>query len=112
RAEAARLGAKGNESYERAVSEGHAEQERSVSESAVARRANEEANRIIASAHTESNRLRTARDERVDSKLGECDESLTGILRTINADRAALRRGAGASGHRAARGGYSSYERE
>ncbi|MDN6130854.1 MAG: DivIVA domain-containing protein, partial [Corynebacterium casei] len=63
-------------------------------------------------AHSESNRLRNECDEFVDSKLGEFEESLTGILRTVNSDRAALRRGAGASGSRAARGGYSSYERE
>ena len=83
-----------------------------VSESEVVRRANEEANRIVDTAHAESSRLRSECDEFVDSKLGEFEESLTGILRTINSDRAALRRGAGASGNRSTRGGYSSYERD
>jgi len=96
--EADRLIADGNESYRRSVDEGMAEQERLVSESEVVRRANEEAHRIVDSAHADSNRLRSECDDFVDSKLGEFEETLTGVLRTVGRDRQALRRGAGAAG--------------
>lgn len=66
-----------------------------VSESEVVRRSNDEAHRIVETAHTESNRLRTECDEFVDSKLGEFESTLSGLLRTVNSDRQALHRGAG-----------------
>ena len=94
-AEADRLVSEGNTSYERSVNEGIAEQARLVDESEVVRRADEEAHRIVDSAHAESDRLRNEADTFVDGKLGEFEESLTGILRTVTSDRAALRRGAG-----------------
>ena len=94
-AEAVRLVSEGNASYERSVNEGVAEQARLVDESEVVRRADEEAHRIVDSAHAESDRLRNEADTFVDGKLGEFEESLTGILRTVTSDRAALRRGAG-----------------
>ena len=94
-AEADRLVSEGNASYEHSVNEGVAEQARLVDESEVVRRADEEAHRIVDSAHAESDRLRNEADTFVDGKLGEFEESLTGILRTVTSDRAALRRGAG-----------------
>lgn len=96
--EADRLVAEGNESYERSVHEGISEQERLVGESEVVRRSNEEAHRIVDAAHADSNRLRSECDEFVDGKLGEFEESLSGILRTVTRDRSALRRGAGVGG--------------
>lgn len=95
RADADRTIAQANEEYERSVAEGRQEQERLVSESEVVRRANEEANRIVETAYTESNRLRTECDDFVDSKLSEFESSLSGLLRTVNSDRSALRGGAG-----------------
>ena len=59
------------------------------------RRADDEAHRIVESAHSESNRLRTECDEFVDAKLGEFESTLSDLLRTVNNDRSALRRGAG-----------------
>lgn len=96
--EADRLIADGNESYRRSVDEGMAEQQRLVADSEVVRRANEEAHRIVDSAHADSNRLRSECDDFVDSKLGEFEETLTGVLRTVGRDRQALRRGAGVAG--------------
>lgn len=96
--EADRLNAEGKESYRRAVEDGMAEQKRLVSEAEVVRRSNEEAHRIVDAAHADSNRLRTECDEFVDSKLGEFEESLNGVLRSVTRDRQALRRGAGAAG--------------
>lgn len=97
-AEADRLVQSGNEQYQRSVDEGLAEQHRLVSEAEVVRRANEEAHRIVDAAHADSNRLRSECDQLVDKKLAEFEESLSATLRTVSRDRAALRRGAGASG--------------
>ena len=99
-AEAERLVTSGNESYQRSVDEGIAEQQRLVSDSEVVRSAEAEAKRIIESAHADSDRLRTECDRYVDSTLAEFENSLTDTLRTVNRDRAALRKGAGASGYR------------
>lgn len=98
RDESDRTIALGNETYERAVAEGQAEQARLVSEAEVVSRANEEAHRIVDAANSESTRLRQECDDFVDSKLAQFEESLGGILRTVSADRTALRRGAGAVG--------------
>ncbi|QGU02320.1 V-type ATP synthase subunit E [Corynebacterium kalinowskii] len=99
-AESERLEKQARDSYDRAVQEGLAEQQRLVSESEVVRRANEEAHRVVDAAHTDSNRLRMECDTYVDGKLAEFEESLSATLRTISRDRAAIRRGAGASGAR------------
>lgn len=98
-AEAERLVASGNAAYDRSVQDGLAEQERLVSESTVVREANDEARRIIDAAHADSNRLRGECDVYVDDKLAEFEASLSSTLRTISRDRAALRKGAGASGY-------------
>ncbi|NLZ57931.1 MAG: DivIVA domain-containing protein [Corynebacterium sp.] len=113
-AEAERLIESGNDSYRRAVSEGQAEQDRLVSESEVVRRSNEEAHRIIDGAHADSNKLRNECDEYVDSKLAEFETSLSTTLRSVSADRTALRRGAGATGRepRDAAPAARDYERE
>ena len=95
RADAERTRSQADEEYQRTVAAGQAEQERLVSESEVVRRADEEAHRIVESAHSESNRLRTECDEFVDAKLGEFESTLSDLLRTVNNDRSALRRGAG-----------------
>lgn len=97
-AEAERLVQSGNESYRRAVEEGQTEQERLISDSEVVRRSNDEAHRIVAAAHADSNKLRGECDEYVDSKLSEFETSLSTTLRSVSADRTALRRGAGAAG--------------
>lgn len=99
-AEADRLVSAGNESYQRSVDEGMAEQQRLVSESEVVRNADAEAKRIIESAHADSDRLRTECDRYVDATLSEFENSLNETLRTVSRDRAALRKGAGASGYR------------
>lgn len=108
--EAERIVASGNEQYQRSVDEGLAEQHRLVSEAEVVRRANEEAHRVVDAAHADSNRLRQECDAFVENKLSEFEDSLSATLRTISRDRAALRRGAGASGGAttmpSARGGY------
>lgn len=113
-AEAERLIESGNDSYRRAVSEGQAEQDRLVSEAEVVRRANEEAHRIVDGAHADSNKLRNECDEYVDSKLAEFETSLSTTLRSVSADRTALRRGAGATGRepRDAAPAARDYERE
>lgn len=98
--EAERLEKQARDSYDRAVEEGLAEQQRLISESEVVRRANDEAHRVVDAAHTDSNRLRQECDMYVDGKLAEFEESLSATLRAISRDRAAIRRGAGASGHR------------
>ena len=97
-AEAERLVASGNAAYDRSVQDGLAEQERLVSESTVVREANDEARRIIDAAHADSNRLRGECDVYVDDKLAEFEASLSETLRSVGRDRAALRKGAGASG--------------
>lgn len=97
--EAERLVSEGNASYQRSVDEGLAEQRRLVSESEVVRNAQAEAKRIIESAHADSDRLRTECDRYVDSTLADFEETLTTTLRTVNRDRSALRKGAGASGY-------------
>lgn len=97
-AEAERLVASGNAAYDRSVQDGLAEQERLVSESTVVREANDEARRVIDAAHADSNRLRGECDVYVDDKLAEFEAALSSTLRTIGRDRAALRKGAGASG--------------
>lgn len=102
-AEADRLVAAGNDSYQRAVDEGRAEQERLVSQSEVVRSADAEARRIVESAHADSDRLRKECDVYVDSTLAQFEDSLTATLRTVGRDRAALRKGAGASGYRPTR---------
>ncbi|BAU96414.1 hypothetical protein N24_2152 [Corynebacterium suranareeae] len=122
-AESERLVNSGNDAYRRAVAEGQAEQERLVSEAEVVRRSMEEAHRIVDAAHADSNKLRNECDEYVDSKLAEFETSLSTTLRSVTADRSALRRGAGATGREpreeqpAARGDYDrdyerSYDRE
>lgn len=98
--EAERLDKQARDSYDRAVQEGLAEQQRLISESEVVRRANEEAHRVVDAAHADSNRLRMECDTYVDGKLADFEESLSATLRTISRDRAAIRRGAGASGAR------------
>ena len=98
-AEAERQVASGNAAYDRSVQDGLAEQERLVSESTVVREANDQARRIIDAAHADSNRLRGECDVYVDDKLAEFEASLSSTLRTIGRDRAALRKGAGASGY-------------
>ncbi|WP_053546181.1 DivIVA domain-containing protein [Corynebacterium deserti] len=110
-AEAERLVKSGNDSYRRAVAEGQAEQERLVSESEVVRRSTEEAHRIVDAAHADSNKLRNECDEYVDSKLAEFETSLSTTLRSVTADRSALRRGAGATG-REPRDEQRDYDRE
>ena len=95
RSDAERTRAQADEEYQRAVAAGQAEQDRLVSESEVVRRADDEAHRIVETAHSESNRLRTECDEFVDAKLGEFETTLSDLLRTVNNDRSALRRGAG-----------------
>ncbi len=110
-AEAERLVTAGNDSYERSVNEGIAEQQRLVSESEVVRVADDEARRIVESAHSDSDRLRRECDHYVDSTLAQFEESLTSTLRTVSRDRAALRKGAGASGNRHSDGGRE-YGRE
>lgn len=99
-AEADRLVQAGNESYQRSVDEGMAEQARLISESEVMRSAEEGAQRIVESAHADSDRLRTECDRYVDSTLADFEHSLHDVLRTVSRDRAALRKGAGASGAR------------
>lgn len=111
-AEAERLITSGNDSYRRAVAEGQAEQERLISESEVVRRSTEEAHRIVDSAHADSNKLRNECDEYVDSKLAEFETSLSTTLRSVSADRTALRRGAGAKGREEGAAGRGDYERE
>lgn len=118
-AEAERLINSGNDSYRRAVAEGQAEQERLVSEAEVVRRSTEEAHRIVDAAHADSNKLRNECDDYVDSKLAEFETSLSTTLRSVTADRTALRRGAGATGYEprdeqpVARGEYGGdYDRE
>ncbi|WP_018340025.1 ATP synthase F0 subunit B [Corynebacterium caspium] len=96
--EANRLVRDGNESYQRSIDEGLTEQQRLVSEAEVVLRADEEARRIVDAAHIDSTKLRTECDQYVDGKLAEFEESLSGVLRTVSRDRAALRRGAGAGG--------------
>ncbi|RNE49756.1 DivIVA domain-containing protein [Corynebacterium alimapuense] len=98
KSEADRLISDGEESYRRSVDEGMSEQQRLVSDSEVVRRSSEEARRIVETAHTDSNRLRNECDEFVDSKLGEFEETLSSVLRSVTRDRSALRRGAGAVG--------------
>lgn len=97
--EAERLIAEGNASYQRSVDDGIAEQQRLISESEVVRKAEAEAKRIIESAHADSERLRQECDSYVDSTLAQFEETLTATLRTVSRDRAALRKGAGASGY-------------
>ena len=53
---------------------------------------------MVEAAHSESRQLRQECDEFVDGKLADFEETLSGVLRTVSSDRAALRRGAGASG--------------
>lgn len=96
--EADRLVREGNDAYQRSVNEGLAEQHRLVSESEVVLRADEEARRVVDAAHADSTKLRNECDQYVDNKLSEFEESLSGVLRTVSRDRAALRRGAGAGG--------------
>ena len=104
RDEAERLVAEGNASYQRSVDEGMAEQQRLVSEAEVVRRSEEEAQRIVSTAHADSQQLRTECDDYIDARLGEFEENLNGVLRTVTRDRAALRRGAGAGGAVSANG--------
>ena len=80
------------------------DRDRLVSESEVVRRADDEAHRIVESAHSESNRLRTECDEFVDAKLAEFETTLSDLLRTVNNDRSALRRGAGVRSRGESRG--------
>ena len=70
------------------------------------RNAEAEAKRIIESAHADSDRLRTECDRYVDSTLADFEDTLTTTLRTVNRDRSALRKGAGASGYQNGTGGY------
>lgn len=97
-AKAQRLDDEARSRYEKLIEDGQREQERLISEAEVVRRAEEEAHRVVDSAHSESQRLRMECDEYVDDTLGQFETTLRDVMRIVERDRGALRRGAGVSG--------------
>jgi cell division septum initiation protein DivIVA len=88
--EADRMLQAGRMSYERAVEEGQAEQARLVSQTDVVQAAHAESARVIDAAQGEVDRLRAECDAYVDGKLGEFEDLLAHVLRTVGKGRSRL----------------------